>query len=138
MLINKTGKEIPIADSSAPIKNDSGEILGVVLVFRDQTKECEQQHKLEERERKFSTLVSNLPGFIYRCRNDKHWTMEFISEGCKDITGFSPDDFINNNKLAFNDIIHPEYKVVLWNEWQIILKEKILWIFVSNYYKNKK
>jgi len=124
LLINKTGKEIPIADSSAPIKNDSGEILGVVLVFRDQTKECEQQHKLEERERKFSTLVSNLPGFIYRCRNDKHWTMEFISEGCKDITGFSPDDFINNNKLAFNDIIHPEYKVVLWNEWQIILKEK--------------
>jgi PAS domain S-box-containing protein len=37
LLIAKDGKEIPISDSGAPIKNKNGELIGVVLVFRDQT-----------------------------------------------------------------------------------------------------
>jgi two-component system cell cycle sensor histidine kinase/response regulator CckA len=36
-LISKTGRETPIADSAAPIKDEQGEITGVVLVFRDQS-----------------------------------------------------------------------------------------------------
>jgi PAS domain S-box-containing protein len=124
LLISKHGKEIPIADSSAPIKNDKGEIVGVVFVFRDQTKEQENQNALEERERTFSTLVSNLPGFVYRCANDRNWTMEFISDGCKQITGYSPKDFIDNKKLAFNDIILPAYQEAIWNKWQNVLKHK--------------
>ena len=50
LLVSKEGKEIPIADSGAPIKNDEGEILGVVLVFRDQTKEREAIAKIEKSE----------------------------------------------------------------------------------------
>ncbi|MGM0418913.1 MAG: PAS domain S-box protein, partial [Thermodesulfobacteriota bacterium] len=41
LLIARNGKEIPITDSGAPIRNDSGEINGVVMVFRDQIKEHE-------------------------------------------------------------------------------------------------
>jgi len=37
LLISKSGLEIPIADSAAPIFGSSGEIIGAVLVFRDQT-----------------------------------------------------------------------------------------------------
>lgn len=51
LLISKEGKEIPIADSGAPIRNKEGEIIGVVLIFRDQTSERETQKKLVERER---------------------------------------------------------------------------------------
>lgn len=47
LLISKDGKEIPIADSGAPIKNESGQVVGVVLVFRDQTEEREKQKALE-------------------------------------------------------------------------------------------
>jgi PAS domain S-box-containing protein len=39
VLIAKTGEERPIDDSAAPIKDDKGRILGVVLVFRDATKQ---------------------------------------------------------------------------------------------------
>jgi PAS domain S-box-containing protein len=35
LLIAKDGTEIPIDDSAAPIRNASGEVAGVVLVFRD-------------------------------------------------------------------------------------------------------
>ncbi|MBN1780578.1 PAS domain S-box protein [bacterium] len=39
LLIDRQGREIPIADSGAPIKDDMGRVTGVVLVFRDQTVE---------------------------------------------------------------------------------------------------
>jgi len=37
VLISRSGKEIPIADSGAPIRDDRGTLSGVVLVFRDIT-----------------------------------------------------------------------------------------------------
>ncbi len=48
LLITKNGREIPIADSGSPIKDDNGKIVGVVLVFRDQTKERAAQKVLEK------------------------------------------------------------------------------------------
>jgi PAS domain S-box-containing protein len=35
ILVNKNGGELPIDDSGAPIRNENGRIIGVVLVFRD-------------------------------------------------------------------------------------------------------
>ncbi len=47
LLLAKDGREIPIADSGAPIRNEAGEITGVVLVFRDQTEERAAREALE-------------------------------------------------------------------------------------------
>lgn len=41
MLVTKHGELKPVADSSAPLKNDSGRVFGCVVVFRDATKERE-------------------------------------------------------------------------------------------------
>lgn len=48
LLISRTGKEIPIADSGAPIKIPQQGIVGVVLVFRDQTAERKAQKEIKE------------------------------------------------------------------------------------------
>ncbi|HPD64085.1 MAG TPA: PAS domain S-box protein [Bacteroidia bacterium] len=53
LLISRAGKEIPIADSGAPIKDENGNILGVILVFRDQTKERLAQKMMDIRLRLF-------------------------------------------------------------------------------------
>ncbi len=50
ILISKDGTERPIADSGAPIKNEKGEIVGVVLVFRDQSEERAIQKALHDSE----------------------------------------------------------------------------------------
>lgn len=49
-LITRSGAEISIADSAAPIRNTEGEIVGVVLVFRDET-EPRERRKLIARQR---------------------------------------------------------------------------------------
>jgi PAS domain S-box-containing protein len=46
VLIARDGREIPIADSAAPIRDDRGELAGVVLVFRDATVERKQEEVL--------------------------------------------------------------------------------------------
>jgi len=48
LLVSKDGRETPVTDSGAPIKSETGEIIGVVLVFRDQTEERKAQRALQE------------------------------------------------------------------------------------------
>jgi PAS domain S-box-containing protein len=48
LLIRKDGKEVAIDDSGAPIKDDSGNTSGVILVFRDITKRKEADRALLE------------------------------------------------------------------------------------------
>ncbi|HUR55866.1 MAG TPA: ATP-binding protein [Gemmataceae bacterium] len=46
LLISKDGKELAFDDSAAPIRNDKGEVAGVVLIFRDITKRRETERAL--------------------------------------------------------------------------------------------
>ncbi len=54
-----------------------------------------------------SRLIENLSGFVYRRRHDATWTMEFVSDGCRDLTGYDPHRFIANESVAFADLIAP-------------------------------
>lgn len=73
---------------------------------------------LQESERSKSVLLANLPGLAYRCRLDRDWTMEFLSEGCLLLTGYSSDELLLNRRITFNDLILPEYREELWETWQ--------------------
>lgn len=80
---------------------------------------------LQERKRALSTLISNLPGMVYRCRNDRNWTMEFVSEGCRDLCGYDPDDLMSNARASYGrDIIHPEDQDAVWRSVQEALNER--------------
>jgi|GEM_PF-3192983 len=50
-------------------------------------------------------LLGNLSGFAYRRHHDARWTMDFVSEGGRDVTGYDPHRFIANTSLAFGDLI---------------------------------
>ncbi len=73
---------------------------------------------LREQERKLNTLIHNIPGIVYRCNNDKDWTIEYINPGSKEVTGYPATDFINNSKRTYADIIHPDDQNYVWDEIQ--------------------
>ena len=62
-------------------------------------------------------LPANLQGIAYRCRNDRERRMEFVSEGCRNLLGVEPEDFMSG-ALAYNHLIHPEDQEQVWNEIQ--------------------
>jgi two-component system, cell cycle sensor histidine kinase and response regulator CckA len=51
LLIGRDGVQRPIADSGAPIRNEKGELTGVVVVFRDQSAERQSAKILQESEK---------------------------------------------------------------------------------------
>jgi len=60
LLIAKDGREIPIADSGAPIQDEEGRVTGVVLVFRDQTKAREAQRAAQEAREYAESIVATV------------------------------------------------------------------------------
>ncbi|MDP4175881.1 MAG: PAS domain S-box protein [Bacteroidota bacterium] len=95
----------------------------IVGIFRDITQIKSAEIETLESKRKLTTLIDNLPGIVYRCKNDKDWTMEFISEGCFELTGYKAEDIIDNKIIPFNNIISEEYREFLWSKWQKVLQE---------------
>jgi PAS domain S-box-containing protein len=52
--------------------------------------------------------MANVPGVIYRCENDEHWTMRLIGEEIERVTGYPASDFIDNAERTFASVVHPE------------------------------
>jgi len=121
LLKKKDGTKTYASVTATLLTDADGKRYGVAGTLRDITERKQSEEALRERERTWTTLIGNLPGFVYRCANDRYWTMDYISAGCRDITGYAPEDFLQNRKLAYNDIIHPDYREPLWQKWQELL-----------------
>ncbi|MFP4555734.1 MAG: PAS domain S-box protein [Bacteroidales bacterium] len=80
--------------------------------------------ELKEQRRFHRTLVNNMPAVVYRCNNDSEWTMNYVSPFCEELTGYKPEDLLNNKKVSFNEIIHPDYREELWDQWQEAIKNR--------------
>lgn len=92
--------------------------------FQDITKQKETQIALQQSERTLSNLIANMQGIIYRCRNDKNWTFDFMSEGIVDLTGYSVEDILYNRTISFNEIIYPDDRQMVWELTQKAIEQK--------------
>ena len=78
---------------------------------------------LQESERRLSTLMDSLPGMAYRCTHSDRWKMEFASQGCIKLTGFSPEELTGSRDLYAN-LIHPQDRMDVWNQVETAIAEK--------------
>jgi diguanylate cyclase (GGDEF)-like protein/PAS domain S-box-containing protein len=78
---------------------------------------------LKETERAFQTLLDNLPGFAYRCRNEPSWPIEAVSGGFAALTGYDPAQLLDGT-VRYGDLIHPDDRGPVWNEVQAGLGER--------------
>ena len=70
LLVARDGTEYQIADSAAPIRNPSGEVTGVVLVFSDVTERYRVQEALRANEERLRSLLENLDAGVVVHGND--------------------------------------------------------------------
>lgn len=76
------------------------------------------EEEVERTARRLSALMNDLPGMVYRCRNDPSWTMELCSQGVREVTGYAAEDLVDNRNLAYGDLIHPEDRDAVWDTVQ--------------------
>ena len=50
--------------------------------------------------------------------------MEFVSDGCLGLTGYRPDELLQNKQVSFEQIEHPDDRVRVGDEIAAALKEK--------------
>ena len=92
---------------------ETGKVEGTIGLARDITETAEME-ELRDRECSISALIHNLPGMVYRCRNDVDWKFDFVSEGCRALTGFAREDFIDNRVRSWNSLIVLEDLERVW------------------------
>ena len=67
------------------------------------------EESLSESQRFLSTLISNLPGYVYRCHEeDGEWCTQFASEGIYELTGYHATDFLRGGKRSYGWLVHPD------------------------------
>jgi PAS domain S-box-containing protein len=64
--------------------------------------------RLRAHESLLRSLVANIPGAVYRCACDEHWTMEWLSDEIEEISGYPASDFIDSAVRTFASVIHPD------------------------------
>ncbi|WP_375058285.1 response regulator [Zobellella sp. DQSA1] len=80
----------------------------------------EREHaarELQESQRRLATLMANLPGIAYRGLNDPQWTMTFLSQGCRALTGYAPEE-LTAGRPYYAELVHPDDRDTLWQQVQ--------------------
>jgi diguanylate cyclase (GGDEF)-like protein/PAS domain S-box-containing protein len=90
---------------------------------RDVTERKETEKRLREGEQHYATLLANAPALVYRCLNQPHWPMTFVSDYAYELTGYPPEAFLVGGRLRYRDLIAEEDRRRLWVEVQEALTE---------------
>lgn len=77
-----------------------------------------------ESERRLDTLLNHLPGMAYRCLDDDHWTMQLVSQGAYRLTGYHPDELVDNHRVSFAELIHADDLARVLDETQAAIDDK--------------
>jgi len=81
LLIRKDGTKISVGDSAAPVFNQSGKVSGVIIVFRDVSKEVELERSRDEF---FSIASHELRTPLTAIRGDSSMMLQYYGEQLKD------------------------------------------------------
>ena len=101
-----------------------GRIAGVIGTLANVTTRVQEEELLQATHRTLRALIDEVPGMIYRCRNNPHWTMEYVSAGATELTGYRPEDLVDSRTVSYASLIHPQDQQQVWNDVQNAVRER--------------
>jgi PAS domain S-box-containing protein len=78
VLLAADGTKRPIDHRAAPIRGETGETVGVVLIFRDVTEQRRAEQALRDSEQRFTRFMDHLPGLAWI--KDLHGRYEYAND----------------------------------------------------------
>ncbi|TYT75341.1 PAS domain S-box protein [Desulfobotulus mexicanus] len=79
--------------------------MGIDIVRLKRTEE-----KWVEVRRILQNIADYFPGMLFRCSASPGWIMEHVTGTCEQLTGYAPEVFLEEPKLPFSTLIHPDDK----------------------------
>lgn len=132
MELRRNEQVIPLEVWGTPVYNETGQIVSAIVAFTDisERRKTEKlldeynetlEHQvikrtaaLRESERKLSTLLTNLPGYVYRVANDPNYTPQFISEGVFLVTGYRQREYLIDGTISCGAEMYPDDRDPVW------------------------
>ncbi|QKD83885.1 PAS domain-containing protein [Thermoleptolyngbya sichuanensis A183] len=96
----------------------AAKITSLLCISRDITERKQAEEALAASERQLSTLISNLPGYVYRVQNDPNFTPIFISAGVEAVTGYRQEEYLVERSISCGQEIHPDDAEWVWERVQ--------------------
>jgi len=78
----------------------------------------QSRRMLTERTRRLETLIGNLPGIVYRCRNEPTWPMETVDGEVEALTGYTAAELESDRVEWGPEVIHPDDREAMWDAVQ--------------------
>jgi PAS domain S-box-containing protein len=119
-LVAQDGRVRLIDDSAAPIKNEQGETVGVVLVFRDVTERKQQEEALRAGEQRWRTLAEALPNLVWTDSPDGQ--CDWLSSQWGKYTGIPENELLGLRWLE--TVVHPDDRERTLASWQATCADK--------------
>ncbi len=115
-ILHKDGSQVSVEMNSNRLPDGTYQSF-----LRDITARLQAETAIRKSEKKLSDLMNNLQGMVFSCSTDAGRTMSFVSAKAQELTGYQPGDFINNNLISYDEIIHPDDRKMVWEKIQTAL-----------------
>jgi PAS domain S-box-containing protein len=124
VLISRDGVERPITDSAAPILDDAGRILGVVLVFRDVTEQRRADEAIAEQREWFETTLESIGDAVIA--TDMRGHVVFMNPVAEHLTGWRIDTARGRACTEVFHVVHEQTRRVAENPVTRVLQEGVV------------
>ncbi|NER84186.1 MAG: PAS domain S-box protein [Leptolyngbya sp. SIO1D8] len=102
------GRVIWVSENVRAVRDDRGNIQYYEGTVADITQRRQAEEALRESQRTLATLLGNLAGMAYRRHYDQTWKLEFVSDGCYELTGYTPANLLGEDAVPFQKLVHPD------------------------------
>lgn len=92
-----------------------------LLMGTEQTQIIKEKSLIDAPQRMLKGMLNRLPMMLYHSRNNLDWTMEYVSEGCQQLTGYEEKQLLNTP--LYGQLIYPEDRQSVWDNIQLALEQ---------------
>lgn len=107
-----------------PFLDENGKPYQYFSLRKDITSRKQLVAELHEKEQNLSSILGSMQGLVYRCNNDRDWTLEFISSGILELSGYTPESFLSGKYTIGGTLIYEGDRDRVWDEVQLAIDKK--------------
>jgi PAS domain S-box-containing protein len=117
---SRTGRELFFNVRGAPIRDDAGQVVGGIAVYRDVTQRHQLEEQLQYAERKFRSLIDS--NIIAVMVTDKEGRIYEVNDHLVQSLGYSREELLDGT-MRVKDLLVPAYREARTRAWKTLVSQ---------------